>query len=365
MVTWPVFYSLLFAYRAGVALVMMPVVGAFTTLGDSYRYAIWTKMAYSPALLWDSTAMTDTIGAILRTLFFGSALMVGVGFQSIAFVGLLKLLLAVEPKIRRKLIVFMMLPSFTIWTSMPSKEAVVVFALGIVLSYAVAHYQGKQRLTPLHLLGFYLLILYKSQYLPAILFLIFVTRIAPYIRQKGLFVLTVGLISLLPLYLFRDKIDALAFEVQIHFPGMARSTRGDFFFTQYDVFTKMFSGMFQSFFGPTWTEAQVSVLHMVAFFESAVLIGLFIFYTIRQFPRMPAFSFFLSSFVIFWILFPTYPLGVMNPGTAVRYRTGYLLIIFLVMIVYTSRDLYEARIAKRRPQLPAPLPSPQPLSADG
>jgi hypothetical protein len=341
MGTWPVFYFLLFAYRVTASLTMQPVVLAFTTLGDSSRYGHATRSAFKIQAFWTSTVMNDTIGEILQRITFGNTLLVAVGFQCIAFVGLLKLLMTVEPMMRRKLIILMMFPSFTIWSSVPSKEAVVVFAMGLALSYLVELFRGQERLSLLHLVGFYFLLIYKSQYFIAILFIILTTKLAAHVRQKAFLPVLFGLLSLLPLYLFRDRIDALSFEVQRHFVGFGRSTREEFFVTQYDVFEKMFTGIFQSFYGPTWSEAQLSLLHMMSFVESGLIVIILIFYIIRQLPRTPAYSFFLSLFALFWILFPTYPLGIMNPGTAIRYRTGYILLIFVIMIVCLSRSVYE------------------------
>ena len=341
MATWPILYCLLFAYRLAVALTMQPVLLAFTTLGDSSRYGHATRTAFKIQAFWNSTVMNDTIGETLQRITFGNTLLVAVGFQCIAFAGLLHLLITVEPIVRRRLIILMMFPSFTIWTSIPSKEAVVVFAMGLVLSYMVDLYRGQERLKFLHLLGFYLLLLYKSQYFIAIFFIIVTTKIAFQVRQKAVLPIIAGVFSLLPMYIFRDKIDALSFEVQRHFLGVGRSTRENFFVAQYDVFEKMLLGMYQSFFGPTWSEAQLSIMHTLTFAESSLIVAMLIFYTIRDLPQTPAYSFLMHLIALFWILFPTYPLGVMNPGSAIRYRSGYLLLVFFIIFVFSSRQVYE------------------------
>jgi hypothetical protein len=45
-------------------------------------------------------------------------------------------------------------------------------------------------------------------------------------------------------------------------------------------------------------------------------------------------------FTLFWILFTNYPLGIMNPGSAIRYRTGYEILVFVVMVFLLSPNLF-------------------------
>ena len=55
---------------------------------------------------------------------------------------------------------------------------------------------------------------------------------------------------------------------------------------------------------------------------------------------MPLFGFFLTIGGLFWILFANYPFGIMNPGSAIRYRTGYILFVVLIFTLLLSRDVY-------------------------
>ena len=48
----------------------------------------------------------------------------------------------------------------------------------------------------------------------------------------------------------------------------------------------------------------------------------------------------VSFFTLLWILLATYPLGLANPGTAVRYRTDYIMLVYLAAIVLVSRPTY-------------------------
>ena len=49
---------------------------------------------------------------------------------------------------------------------------------------------------------------------------------------------------------------------------------------------------------------------------------------------------FIGIFTVFWIMFAVYPLGTNNPGTAVRFRTDFIMIIYVAVIVIMSRSLY-------------------------
>ena len=60
----------------------------------------------------------------------------------------------------------------------------------------------------------------------------------------------------------------------------------------------------------------------------------------REIPRMPAFGFLMMCFAGFWLLFANYPFGVMNPGSAIRYRTGYFILLLTILIVVSSRATY-------------------------
>ena len=98
--------------------------------------------------------------------------------------------------------------------------------------------------------------------------------------------------------------------------------------------------MFQAFFGPTIAETSRGVLQLATFLESIVLLSVLVIYALREFFRLPAYAVVMSTFTLFWILFASYPPGMMNPGTALRYRTGYEMLVFLAIVVLLSRETY-------------------------
>lgn len=281
----------------------------------------------------------ETIGAVFFLLSGGNQFAINIGFQTIGFVGIVVLLRSVEARTRVWLAALLLLPSFNIWSSVAGKEAVVVLALGVISALIINLYQGRARFRWFYVPAFLTIFILKDQYLPAILFMIVGTMIARHVRQRTFLVLLAGTLSLTPLYLFRQEIDDLAFGMIPHFLGLG-SSREAFWVEQNDVFWRAPVGMFQSFFGPTLAETSLGVLQVFSFVESTVIIGILLVFALRHLPRLPAYMVFMSGFTIFWILFATYPFGIMNPGSAVRYRTGYEMLVFVAIIFLLSRETF-------------------------
>lgn len=350
VVRWSSFFVFLFLYRSLYSVAGQLVVTRFTSLGDAKRYQkllfTITDLA-APTGQFDytvtqiGTAITESIGAVLYIVGFGNLIMINIGFQAIAFVGIYRFLMATAPKVRKRLALLVMLPSFSLWSSVASKESLLVFCLGILCAYVVDMYYARERMRPFHVFAALLLFVIKPQFLIVVLYIFVLTKVARRVRERAVVAIGGSLLSLVPLYIFRDRIDAAAFDVLRHFAGQGRSTREAFWVERYDVFWKAPYGMFQGFFGPTLAEATSgNVLQLASFIESSVLVGAFLILLIRRLPRIPVYSFFASLFVTFWIVFPNYPIQIMNSGSAIRYRSGYLMLVFLAFAVLLSRELF-------------------------
>ncbi len=101
----------------------------------------------------------------------------------------------------------------------------------------------------------------------------------------------------------------------------------------------------------------IGVLHVLTFFESLVIVTILTLFMIRRLPERPVFNFILSLGGIFWIVFPNYPLGLSNPGTAIRYQTGWILIVFLCAVSLQSRPLFAEWVKGRRRRIKRRFPS--------
>jgi hypothetical protein len=356
-VSWGIFLLFLYAYRCIYSVFDELVIMRITPISDTRGYQLGQfeqegrngfLSNYQVALTdWSSsqaaTGITAKVGELLNTLFSGNPILINIGFQTITFIGIAYLLMAIEPRVRLRFAPLMFLPSFSVWTSMASKESIVVFCTGILLGYFVKQYYGKSKISWYHILAFVLLYLFKAQYVAAFIYAILGTWVCQQFRQKALAALLGGVTSLGLLYFVRDLVGELAMKIQWSYDvgGTGGSSRTEPFFTGiYDVFWKAPEGMLLAFIGPTVTEALSSPLHLVTFVESIFLLGLLAFFLLKRLMDTPMYSWILGMFSIFWILFPNYPFGVMNPGTAIRYRSGWLLVVIFFVTVFMSRNIY-------------------------
>ena len=109
-------------------------------------------------------------------------------------------------------------------------------------------------------------------------------------------------------------------------------------------------GFAMALIGPTLEETLSSPLHLFAFVESIFLIVVVFYYVFARLPSLPIYNVITGLFFTFWVLFPNYPFGVMNPGSAIRYRSGWIVLFFIATAVLQSRSLYESWLrSSRRP----------------
>ena len=349
---WSIFYVFLWLYRSAVSIVGHFFVTRITLLGDSASYQSSTEFVSWEMLshLTDirdyrnvGTHLTYSLGAIFNWLFDGNPVLINVGFQTIAFIGIVALLRAAKPAHRARLAFLFLLPSFTLWSSVASKEALVVFSLCIVSAGVLKVWYGEGRLKSFHIAALAFVLFLKPHYAAALAYLLGTSWAARHARQPAVLALILGLSSLSFLYVVKDMMARLVFEhVQPSFRGYgATFQRADFWETPADIFLRAPEGMFRSLFGPTFQEALSGhVFHFISFAESAAILSVMIWFAVRGLMRMPAFTFVVGAFTTFWMLFPTYPLGAMNAGSAIRYRTGYVVVLFVLVAAILPRDTY-------------------------
>jgi hypothetical protein len=347
---WGVFFVFLYFYRCGMSVAGELVVAQLTELGDAdqYQRSVFTILeltqAFSIGETFDlgrvySTRLTESLGAIFHLLLFGNPILIDIGFQSIAFIGILKFLIEVEGTTRRYLAALILTPSFNLWSSVAAKEALIVFFVGILCAYLIWLYQNRTKFGVLEVLSSIGIFVFKAHYVPALLAIFLFIVVGQRVKQKATMTLGAGLLSLVPLYLYKEKIDAMAFNIAPHFLGYG-SSREMFWIEKYDVFFKAPYGMFQGFFGPTLEESISGPLQMASFLESSLIIGIMLMILLRNIHKLPVCSFFVGLSSLCWLLFASYPLGILNAGSAVRYRTGHLLLVFLIFAIIFSRDRY-------------------------
>lgn len=361
-ISWSYFYLFLFMYRSLFSVLGEVVVMRLTNIGDTVNYQN-ADLLYTVGLMttfsidslgavmviW-ATLLTEFVGGVFRILFFGNPILINIGFQTITFVGIYLLLRSVEPRVRRPLALLFLSPSFTLWTSIATKESIVVFLICVISTYLVGIYYNRERLGVHHVAAFVLLYIYKPHFLAAVAFLVAGTKIAKAMRQKTAIAVLGIALSMAVLYVYRDAIDRYALQVTEWLSSdKGQSTREPYLVETYDVFVKAPYGMLQSFVGPTVSEASRGVLHLFSFIEAVIMIALLGYFVVRELPRLPVYSLVLGLGTTFWIVFATYPFGMPNPGSAVRYRTDYVVLVFVAVVFLLSRDLYVSwRLGIRR-----------------
>ncbi|WP_199456976.1 MULTISPECIES: hypothetical protein [unclassified Marinobacter] len=319
------------------------VFAKLTTLGDTFRY-LNGPTAFQSNWLLSSTAMMDTVAssfAVVLGKFLGSF-----PFLIISFFGVYYPIskLNISKKNLLILIAFLSLPSFGVWTSIASKEAVGVFYMGVILA-AYMDLWNRERISNKILLVFavYLCFIFKPQYMIGISALFLYTYIGRRFsvgaaEKLVVFILSV-LIAVLVLYYFRDEIDRLSKIMPLHFSERGGATRENTIWVeQYDFFKNAWYGMYIGFVGPTLDEAFSKATHLMAWLESMTILTGFFWCMYKYFYvslRVSRFNLmFLCGFALasFWILFVHYPFSAINPGSAIRYRESFY--AFLVILFY-------------------------------
>jgi hypothetical protein len=242
------------------------------------------------------------------------------------------------------ILILLSFPSFGIWTSIISKEAVGVFSMGIILGYFIDLFENsKRKINTLEYIAFYLLFIFKMQYFAAILSIwIFVKLFYLFkLKSKGktfLFFLHC-FITILILYYFKDFLNQLSFIMPNHFDLEAGSTRDNtIWVNDYDVFFNAPYGMFIAFWGPTISEIIEKPIQSLVFIESVVILLFFIYFIFKvstlmiRTGKVNIFYFTIFFMALFWLLLVHYPFGVLNPGSAIRYRENFY--GFLVVLLF-------------------------------
>lgn len=329
------------------------VYSAFTKLGDTDRYLFDAPMHLDISMFYDSTSMMDTLGHTFYLLF--GSVFAHIPFVMASFYGIYYAISRIPLSDRQLLYLLLLLsfPSFGIWTSIVSKEAVSVFMLGVILGFIIDIInKSPQKKHLLVVFAFYLCLVFKPQYIIGVLALLVFIFVSRGLSLNGLGKLLLYIIyvilSIFFLYLFRYEIDALSQLIPANFSTDAASTRENTIWVhEFDVFWNAPYGMFIAFFGPTVTEALSKPTHLLVFIESVIIIGLFGYWVLKLFllsiitNRLNVYLFGIFFTVTPWILFVHYPFGVLNPGSAIRYREnfyGFLVILFYFICTKIQRE---------------------------
>ena len=345
------FLKFYFVYRIAIMFLTLFVISRFTRLGDIYQYlntSIFTILARGFRAFIHDTSLTTMIIQIVKTACLRIDFLTHCAFNLLAYLGVRKLILRVD--LRRGLrgwvfLILILMPSFNIWSSIAGKETILTLATSLLAVRIIDYFEYGRMKIDLGLLGlFYLIIVIKIQYLPAILHLLTLMFLFRKLKTNSyLDVLVVVLLvamNVVVVYFARNIIDGVTRNLWIYFSTLSRSTRPNPFVYQYDIFRKMYYGLFLSLWGPTFGEASISFLHLFSFFESLIIFCIFlvllkdVFYHMLINGRLQLTRVLIIGMTVLWLLFAQYLQGMFNPGAAVRYRTN--LYILLLVLFYFS-----------------------------
>lgn len=347
-----------FLYKLVCMLVATQVVARITTLGDSARY-IEGPLSFSSNFLYSSTEMMDTLASSIAFIAGGYAS--HLFFLLLSCYGIYYSLRRVE--MRRGQLVFLLVilstPTFSIWTSIVSKESVMVFSLGLLLGNFFSLVQRKKFESKISLsIGMYLLIVFKPHYVPAVLtlFLSVYPRMKLGNRELYLLLFFVGVTTsaVSTIFYYSEIFDHLAIEIPKHFSQDASGTRDNWLWVSSGDFLRNApEGMVWALVGPFFSEAQNSTKYLIPFVESCILIFLFfysgvVYYYVKinygRASYVPV-SFLIVVLSFIFMAFVHYPFGVLNPGSALRYRSGFfsfyaVLVFYCYLAVIRHRRFY-------------------------
>lgn len=327
------------------------IYSKFTTLGDSGSYIIGQKLNWDN-FYYNSTSMMSFLGLIFSSIL--GNILVHLPFVLISFYGIYYSVEKLKLSNNHLFYVLLLLsfPSFGIWTSIISKEAIGVFCLGIILGYFIDLFENsKRKIKIIEYFAFYLLFIFKIQYFAAILSIWIFVKLSNLFKLKSkgkAFLLFLHcLITILLLYYFKDFINQLSFIMPNHFDLEAGSTRENtIWINDYDVFYNAPYGMFIAFWGPTILEIVEKPIQSLVFIESLVILLFFLYFIYKvsiliiRTGKVNVFYFTIFFMVLFWLLFVHYPFGVLNPGSAIRYRENfYGFIVVLLFYLYQKIKL--------------------------
>lgn len=334
------FYCTKFIFFIFVLLILKDVF----ILGDVDRY-IQARPNFSIMVLLNSTFLLDFIAGNITYL--THEIFTHLVFFHLTFFSQIYLLHTARFTKGKELVLMCLfcLPSITIWSSIAGKEAVVVSITCIITAQILIlhrHLYIKNKFLLLTCL--YLLSVMKLQYLPAYLSILFVlycrSKVKPIaiINLTSTFFLVICLSSLV--VYFSTTIDKLSLLIPLHFDAGGSTSRINIYFNEHgDIFKLRPDWWLKGFWGITISEAKSSLTNIFSFLESVLLFTGILYLLSSKFISMVKFgklnTVYLSIllFAAFYMIIVHYPMGILNAGSSLRYRSGFI-ISFIVLLAY-------------------------------
>ncbi|WP_127342269.1 hypothetical protein [Ancylomarina longa] len=333
------------------------VIARLTKLGDTELY-LNSSIPFSLKGLFISTDLIIYLVRIIK-LVFRLDIIVHFFFCITSIVGIIYPLkkLSLSKRNYRLLFFLLMLPSFGIWTSIVGKDALGAYAIGIIIGKLIDYSnKGKIKYDFLLCSALYLLAVLKPQYFIALVNIFFLIFLNKKVKDKlvwGIIVISQIVFCVAVLLYFSDTIDQLARMMEQHFSLSSNTTRqNQFWLEKNDFFKKIPIGFYLSFVGPSLSEVN-NLLTLSAFIESWIIIIVMTFIVSEKLiirislGKLHVRNIYMYFSTVFWIMLVHYPFGLLNPGSANRYRSNFIHFIIIMGFVIFNQLYYEGRDLKR------------------
>lgn len=341
------FLLLLFISKLFCGLIAWYVIGSITKLGDTQDYLSGFYLNRNNPL---STAYLMSLTGSIFSKIVGYNFLANLPLLLLSWLSLVIVTKDLCMKKVHWLFLFLLFlsPSYQIWTSIHSKEAIINFFFSLYLMAIIKSWLGKRiskKVLLLAFTGFFLVIFFKPLYAPSLLWLAFFTafiakrkKIVMSSMITTLFAIVCSILLVLLAYKLLDPVIKV---FHLHF-----SADGDFSRPSHkwdsvsDMLYKIPAGMIVAFVGPKLSEA-LKVKMMLPFFIEGILTLSIILILLFNSTIKNSRIFFLRFFMLFGFItllfIGHYPQGYFNPGSAIRYKEAFYPAI-LVVLFYFSFD---------------------------
>ena len=339
------------------------IFGKLSPLGDSGAY-LNSPIVINSGLLRNNTLLISTVTAILKKFLFID-FFVHLAFCLMSFWAL-KLVIETLRFSQGKtyLLIFLLsFPSFGMWTSVVSKEALTCVFTCFNIIWILNLLRDEKLRFPiwLNLICLYFTVIMRPSVGAGVVLLISalyfnkVVWINKYIRFLAMLAGVISsafIVYMLTLRFVKDTFIPLAeayFDPRYY---SSTSTREfGFWKTASDLYSKAPLGMFIANLGPTLMESLKKPFFIPYFIEGMIFIFMSLFMILATLFSQLWRQVIKSNFIIFLIfgvfviLFINYPFGIYNPGSATRYRSSYYHIIVILLFFFYQRE--NIRISKK------------------
>ncbi len=337
------------------------IFSRFSALGDSDRYTS-SEAEFTLDSLINRTSLIDLIAGTITRIFI-TPLASHLFFCILSFYGLYFCLKRARLNKVAMLGVILMLslPDFAMWTSISGKESFNVFTTSIIMGGLFDVLYGKKLTNVVIIvLCIILSLLVRPHYSVGLIslfsFVLFTQKIA--LNAKGMLILNIFTVACFAFLVYTIALPFIneggfvdiAQAYFIGFDDAGASRNANFWVTNSDYFSKMFSGSWIALIGPTFNESLNRPIYFPFFFESLLFVGHLLYYLllsiIFQFKikRLSQYFLIMLFYVIILTAIMHYPFGVFNSGSALRYRSAFYH-IFIILPVFMYHYLKARKLA--------------------